>query len=142
MSKSRSQQCVPTALGEGFAESRKGLEVALRHAGNALSTNLTPHLVHSRGTRDPPYSCCAGENQQTAWAGTGSLKSSLQEPGNTAKEARQLTILEAGSKMAFTNLFITVAVMAGVFLSSDLSKKPSLHLLLVHLCSLSTTFYR
>lgn len=43
LSKPRSQNCAATALGEGFAQSRKGLEVALRHAGNAVSTDLTPH---------------------------------------------------------------------------------------------------
>lgn len=43
--------------------------------------------------------------------------------------------------MAFTNLFISVAVMSGAFLSTDLSKKTSLHLLLVHLCSFSATSY-
>lgn len=110
LSKLRSQHCAATALGEGLAQSRTELEVALRHAGNAVSTDLTPH---SRG------------------AASRSLET-------TAREARLLTVLEAGNKMAFTNLFITVAVMAGAFLSSDLSQKTSLHLLLVRLSS----FYR
>lgn len=42
LSKLRSQHCAATALGEGFAQSREGLGLALRHAGSAVSPDLTP----------------------------------------------------------------------------------------------------
>lgn len=138
LSKSRSQCCVATALGEEFAERGRGgsdshpcWKCTFSWFNSTAEEQGIYHipLPLGRNSREP-------EQALEAW---GAASRNLE---TTAKEARQLTFLEAGSKMAFPNLFISVAVMAGAFLSSDLSKKKSLHLLLVHLCSFSATFYR
>lgn len=128
LSKLSPQHCAATALGEGFAQSREGLGVALRRAGNAISTDLTPH---SRWTRDPPYSCSAGEKQQSL----GRHLRSLQEPGTHSKGGKAAGIFKSREQNGFYKSFYYCGCDGRYFPQQWIPQKTYLHLILVHLCS-------